>query len=613
MVFDVKSFIKLVSANIVALVIVLGLFSVLSIGLFVSLLMLPSAMQTSVAVIEDDSVLVVNLNINVSDAPPEDTLLSSVDEVVSGGRVGRVYLLELLDAIDQATQDDRIAALYLQGSFIAENYGSGYAALRELRGAIEAFKASGKPVYAYAVAPSLKDYYLLSTADQLYLNPFGLLTFNGMASEMIFFGQALERYGIGVQTTRAGKYKSAVEMFTQDKMSEESRYQIQELLNDLWHGIKADVAASRALEIDGLKELADVGFFTAEEAQSQGLVDSVAYLDEVITAIQDKHTSDEEGRTFRQVSLGHYIELMGLSKRSSVFASEQLIAVVYAEGDIVDGKGDVGQIGGDQLARQIRALRKNEKVKGLVLRVNSPGGSAVAAELIQREVREFNKVKPVVVSMGTLAASGGYWISAYSKKIYAEPSTITGSIGVFGILFNIGDIANRWGLSFDGAKTSEFSDIYTFSRPKNEAEMDIIQSFTDIIYDEFLRKVAEGRELTLEQVQTIAQGRVWTGADALEIGLVDELGGLQDAIEHVVELAGVGSDWELKQVPEKQDWVTQFETLLEQGGDVSAASRGQPDVVSQVVRAMQQELSLLKSFNDPKGVYARLPFELMLQ
>lgn len=608
-----KSFIKLVSANVVALFIALGVLGVLGFIFTAMLLALPTAVSTQATIIEEDSVLVVNLSVNISDAPPEDTLLSSVNDVMSGSGVGQLYLLELIDAIDQAGEDDRIAALFLHGSFVSQNYGSGYAALNELRRALETFKKSGKPVYGYVVSPSLKDYYVLSVANRLYLNPFGLLTFNGMASQMVFLGQALERYGVGVQATKAGKYKSAVEMFTQEKMSDANRYQVEELLKNLWGTLLHDVAAGRALEVDTLEALAnEPGFFTAEDAQTHGLVDAVAYLDEVITALQDAHGSDADGNTFKQVSLTQYIQTIGLSKRNG-FESDQQIAVVYAEGDIVNGEGLGGQIGGDQLARQIRALRKDDTVKGMVLRVNSPGGSAVAAEVIQREIREFNAVKPVVVSMGSFAASGGYWIAANSEKIYAEPSTITGSIGVFGILFNIGDIANRWGLTFDGAKTSEFSDIYTYARPKTEAEMTIIQQFTDLIYDEFLHKVAAGRDLPLEQVEAIAQGRVWTGVDALNVGLVDELGGLLDAIEHVVELAAVGSDWKLKQVPEKQDWVTQLESLLEQHGNVRAAAPQQQDIVSQVVHAVQQELATLRAYNDPKGVYARMPFELILR
>jgi len=605
-----KSFFKLVSANIVALIIAFG---VLMAGAFAFLVFISVATQQKGLTVAENSLLIVPLDVNLADSPAENSLQHLVEEAVSGQSVEQVYLLELIDAIDQAGQDDRIAGLYLHGSFISENYGSGYAVLKELRRALEGFKATGKPVYGYTVSPSLRDYYVLSAADHLYLNPFGLLPFNGMASEMLFFGQALERYGVGIQTTRAGKYKSAVEIFTRENMSDANRYQIQELLDDLWAAIKTDVAASRGIPLETLTALSEEqAFFKAEDAQTNRLVDEVAYLDEVITALQEKHGKDLTAKSFKQVRLRSYINNIGLHKRS-VFQSNRKIAVVYAEGDIVDGEGDLGQVGGDTLARRIRALRKDDTVKAMVLRVNSPGGSAVASELIQREVRKFKQAKPVVVSMGSLAASGGYWISTYADKIYAEPSTITGSIGVFGILFNVGEIANRWGLTFDGVKTAEYSDIYTISRPKDKAEMDVIQSFTDHIYDAFLQKVAEGRGLSLEQVNAIAQGRVWTGMDAIEVGLVDEMGGLEDAIAHAVELAGLGSDWGLQQVPEKQDLATQIESMFEHSAGNSRVSGRQSDVVEQAMRTLQRELNTLRSFNDPKGVYARLPFELILR
>ena len=606
-----KSIFKQVIANLITLGIVFGLMGA---ALFSFLIVISLSAQPQTQSIKNNSVLVIDLDLNISDAPPEDSFSVLIDEAM-GRKTKQTYLLELTDAIDQAREDARIGAIYLQGSLISQNYGSGYAALKELRRSLKAFVDSGKPIYAYAVSPSLRDYYVMSAADTIFLNPMGLLTFNGMATETVFFGNAFEQYGIGVQTTKAGKFKSAVETFTNNQMSEESRYQTDALLAGLWTVIKNDISESREIEIEQLEKFAnEPGFFTTDQAIDLGLADTAAYLDEVITAIQDKHGSDKNEKSFQQVSLQTYIQTIGIEHRNLYHVSENQIAIVYAEGHIVDGEGEFHQVGGDRLARRIRALRKDVNVKGMVLRVNSPGGSAVAAEIIQREVREFQKEKPLVVSMGSLAASGGYWIAVDSDKIYAEPSTITGSIGVFGMLFNVESIANNWGITFDGSKTSKYSDIFTISRPKTAAEMAIIQSFTDQIYKTFLEKVANGRGLELDTVKSVAEGRVWAGSDAAKIGLVDEMGGLWDAVEHVAELAELNDgDWKLKQVPEKKDLAKQIESLLAGNQNTDAFHTQNRDVVESTLETVHHQLSILKSMNDPKGVYARMPFDLQLK
>lgn len=558
-----------------------------------------------------DSVLVVDLWMNITDSPPIRGMDSLLDEAVWGPSTPRLYLLEVVDGIKRAATDSRIKALFIHGSLLPENYGSGLAALREVRGAIETFKASGKPVIAYTTDPTLRDYYLMSAADTVIMNPFGVLGLNGLATEGMFFGQAFEKYGIGVQTTRVGKYKSAVEMFTRESMSEADREQITALLDSIWDSLLSEIAESRGVDLKELIAQSDrEGFFTSAEAVQLGLAERVAYFDEVIDELQTVGSYDDFLDSFRQVALADYIKAHGFRQAQGFFSSSNAIAVVYAEGDIVDGEGFPNQVGGERLARELRMLRDDPEVAAVVLRVNSPGGSALAAEVIQREIVMTQKSKPVIVSMGSLAASGGYWISASAERIYAEPTTITGSIGVFGLLFNFKQLANDHGITFDGVKTSTFADLYTISREKTPEEMALIQEFTDFIYDQFLQKVAKGRSLPIEGVAEIAQGRVWTGQQAMKIGLVDEIGGLEDAIEFAASSAGAGDNWTIRQIPEKKNFSEALQELLARPNGTPPVIQQRPSLMGQITRSLQSELSSLKAYNDPKGIYARLPFKL---
>ncbi|QYY36258.1 signal peptide peptidase SppA [Ruficoccus sp. ZRK36] len=605
-----KAFLKMVAANLTALSIALGVC--IMGGFFLMILFALVSANQPKPTVKDEAVLVVDLWMNISDAPPEASLGAAVNQVIYGPEVPRLSVLEVVDGIERAAQDDRIEALFLYGSLIPDNYGSGLAALREVREAIEHFKATGKPVYAYAIDPTMRDYYLMASADEVVLNPFGLLSINGLASEMMYFGQAFEKYGIGVQTTRVGKYKSAVEMFTGSQMSEPDKLQVTELLNDIWGQILADVASGRELDVQQLRALSnEQGFFTGQMALEAGLVDRVAYLDEVIDTLVDEVGYDEQAESFRQVALADYVKLAGFGPEHRYGGNQ--IAVVYAEGDIVDGEGFKNQVGGDRLARDLRNLCDDPDVAAIVLRVNSPGGSALASEVIQREMREARDKKPVIVSMGSLAASGGYWISAYSDRIFAEPTTITGSIGVFGLFFNVEDIAAEHGITFDGVKTSTYADLFTISRPKSEEEMALVQQYTDFLYDAFINKVAEGRDLSPEQVQRIAQGRVWSGEDALEIGLVDEIGGLGDAIRYAADEAGVADYYTVTQIPERMNFPQALERAMQGGGQQPPVAKTSADLLSQLEARLKAELGMVRSFNDPKGIYARLPFSLEIR
>lgn len=556
--------------------------------------------------IESNSVLVFDLNTTIQDAPS----VAGFEQIVQGalGESESVtYLLKVVDAIERAKDDADISALLLYGNLQGQGYGSGLAAISEVREAIAEFKTSGKTVYAYLVDPSQKDYYLASVADEVWLNPFGLISLNGLATDAPFLGSALKKYGIGVQTTRVGAYKSAVEMFTRDGMSDADRQQKMDLLNDLWSGLLDEMSASRGIDREALVQLTvEEAFFSPERAQVVQLVDQLGYLDGLIDELVELYGSDASGESFRQVALADYAGARGFEWVAASHEGER-IAVVYAEGDIVDGDDSIDYVGGDWLAHELRRLRNDPEVKAVVLRVNSPGGSAVASEIIQRETRLLAEKKPLVVSMGSYAASGGYWIAAYADRIFAQPYTITGSIGVFGLVFNIEGMADDFAVHFDGVKTAPFADIYTMSRPRTEAEMAMIQQFTDEIYDAFVARVAEGRSVDEAHVREIAQGRVWSGARADQLQLIDTIGGLRAAIDEAMELAGQG-DLAIEQVPRVTTFAEELTLMLEESGGNPVARM--PRAVSGLSVQLERLSVQLNGLNDPRGVYARLPFGL---
>jgi len=621
-----RFFLKSVAANLVAIFItffVLAMVGVVGMVIFVKVAASAGHHENTT---HAKSILVFDMDVAITDAPEHGGPgLSLGLGGLSGSGTPRLTVYEVVNALDQAAKDDKIAALYLSGSLDTDNAASGYAALREVRQAIERFKASGKKVYAYLDEPTVKDYYLASAANTISLNPFGTLSINGLAAESFYLRDALAKYGVGVQVTRVGKYKSYVEMFTENHMSDADREQLTLLLGGIWDNVAGDLATSRKLDVVAVKKLAnEPGVFLAKDALKNKLVDNLAYLDEIIGTLEDVGAYDEDNDTFYQVALSTYADRME-SKRilatKSAFKSGDQIAVVYAEGEIVDGGGGADNIGGDDLSSTLREIRGDKDVKAVVLRVNSPGGSVLASEVIQREIRRLrDEKKPVVVSMGTYAASGGYWISTYSDYIFAEPTTVTGSIGVFGLKFNIKDIANEHGVAFDGVKTAPFADLDTMTRPWNPDEQKLAQTLVDNIYDSFIGKVAEGRKLPADKVNEIAQGRVWTGADAKNLGLVDALGGLGDAIKKAEELGKLkGKPWHIEEYPEKQ---SPLETVLQ-----ALAQNGQPppvsrlglnlnatvtghDPVSTSVRELQTQWNFIRTFNDPRGMYVRLPYLL---
>jgi protease-4 len=601
-----KNFLSSMLGALAALMIFTGAAA----AFFLVLIVAISALGEKPVLVEDGSYLVVDLSTNITDAPP------LVDfGAFMGRKMETLQLRAATNALKAAAGDDRIQGVLIVGSLQPAGYGSGFAALQEFRTALNDFKAANKPVKAYLTYAMTRDFYLAATADEVVLDPYGAVILPGLASEPMFLAGTFEKYGIGVQVTRVGKYKSAVEPFTRQDLSPENREQLQKLLGDLWGTLRTDIAASRGLEEGALQALVDAeGMMRADVAKASGLVDRVAYRDELIAELKEETASTTE-ETFKQIDLATYAKIAGAGSAAGQKSSKVSkgrrgqIAVIYAEGEIVDGEGEPGQVGGLNFSRELRRLRQDKDIKAIVLRVNSPGGSASASEAIQREMRLAAQEKPVVVSMGSYAASGGYWISAYSDRIFAEASTITGSIGVFGVLFDIKKLANDFGVTFDSVKTGQFADTFTISRPKSPAEMAMIQRAVDWIYGEFVGKVAEARKLDPRFVEEIAQGRVWSGTEAKVLGLLDELGGLQDALNYAAAKAKLGENYRVVEFPRKKELAEVITELLNGFQQVRTGS----SVAGQVLDRIETELNSLRTFNDPQGIYARMPLELNLQ
>jgi len=608
-----KNFFTSMLGALVALLIFAGGAFVLVIG-FVGAIAAMGGGEKAAPELERGAYVVFDLSTNITDAPPPidfGSLGVAQDE--------HLQLRTVTRALRAAAKDERIAGVFITGGLRPASYGSGYAALSEVRAGIAAVKAAGKPVMAYLTTATTKDYYLASAASEVAIDPYGVIMMSGLASEPMFYAGAFEKYGVGVQVTRVGKYKSAVEPFTRTSMSAENRDQIQKLLNDIWDGLLADIAPSRGTTAAQLQAIVDrEGFIRPEQAKDGQLVDRIAYRDEVYDELKAKTGRAGSKQPFKQIGLADYARLSkdiadvpAKALEAAVSgAGKGRVAVVYAEGEIVDGEGDADEVGGTRFSRELRKLRLDDGVKAVVLRVNSPGGSASASETIQREIRLMKKVKPVVVSMGSYAASGGYWIAAYGDRIFAEPTTITGSIGVFGVQFNVKKLSGDFGLTFDTVKTGKFADVISITRPKSEEELAVFQRMVDWIYGEFIGKVAEARKIKREVVEEIAQGRVWSGVEAKNLELVDELGGLDAAIAYAVAQAKLGPNYRIVEYPHPKELFEVVHELIEK---IAPHNVRTPGLAVKLAERIEREVSVLRTFNDPQGVYARLPLNLSLR
>lgn len=503
-------------------------------------------------------------------------------------------LFNIIDAISYAMDDDNIKGISIDNNFIS----AGVSQTKALRGALLKFKESGKFIVAYGDMYSQKDYYLSSVADTIYLNPAGALEFKGLQTERLYYKDFQEKTGLKMEVIRLGKYKSAVEPFLSNEMSANNREQISVYLSSLWNTMKEEISEARKIPENRLDVIADSLLARNPElAKSSLLVDKIGYHDEYINGMKQA-LGVEMSDDLNTVSIANYAEYVA-DKTSSY--SKNRIAVIYAEGDIIYGEGDLGKVGQGSINKSLRKARNDDKIKAIVLRINSPGGSALASELIWREIELTKKEKPVIVSMGDLAASGGYYIAANANKIFAEPTTITGSIGVFGLLPNGEQMANNIGINAEQVVTNKNAVTYSFFEPLNDAQRGFIKEGVLGVYDLFTKRVAEGRNLTREQVEAIAQGRVWTGADALNIGLVDALGGLDSALSHAADLVQI-DDYTIKEFPVFE---RNLEKMLQDFGLVTSKEN--------ILRAEFGEenykiIKQVKAMTDRKGIQLLFPF-----
>ncbi len=609
-----RDFFKVAAASAVGTMV--GLFSLLlllGIGAFglVGVLLSSGSSEPEVE-LEDKSVLVFDLSTDIVDGVPSSGALFDVY-----GQPPSVSVYGALAAIKAAAEDDKISGIYLKGS-----PNEGLATLKEVRAALSEFKESGKPIWAYNTGFDESGYYVASVADNLVLAPVGLMEVNGFRAETQFLGNALDKYGVGVQVLRVGKYKSAVEPFTQSQSSPAAKQQTEALIGDLWTDFLQTVSSDRDITAEQLQTLADEGgLIESADALSVGLVDQLGFYDDVLAGLKEltgteteeikaDDFTDEDEDVFPQVGLAEYA-LITRMESDRANRGDDAIAIVYAEGGIVMGEdSQPGSITSEGLSSTLRKMRRDEDTKAVVLRVNSPGGSAVASEMIAHEVQLLAEEKPVIISMGDYAASGGYMIAAPGAKILASPTTITGSIGVFGLLLNFQEIANENGITWDVVKTAKFADMQTTARPQTEAELKIQQDYVDTLYDRFMSIVATGRDISKTRVSQVAQGRVWSGEDAIKANLVDELGGLEDAIALAAETAEI-EDYTVSEFPRLPSFEEQ---LLDSIFGVEAAAGfvtrlpWNKDPLTDQLLKLREEFTLLESLNDPNNTYMRLPF-----
>ncbi len=511
----------------------------------------------------------------------------------------KVGLSDIINAIESAKTDGDIKGI----SILNDESELGIAQRKALRDALEDFKKSGKFVMAYANSYSQKEYYLNSVANTIYLNPVGDLDFKGLSAEIMFFKDFQDKTGVKMEVIRHGKYKSAVEPFLDNKMSDANREQISALLSSVWNSVTADISKSRNISVAKLNEIAN-GLLarTPEMAKKEKLVDIVAYEDVYHDAIR-KALKVEKDKEYNKISILDYTRK--LLTTSTDFDTKDKIAIIYAQGEIMSGEGDINTIGEGSMRRSIIEARKDKDIKAIVLRINSPGGNALTSDLIWREIELTKKVKPVVVSMGNYAASGGYYIACNANTIFAENNTITGSIGVFGILPNFTQLATKIGLHSEQVKTHENSAEYSPFLPLDEKFKAVTQEGVENIYKTFVSHVAQGRKMTITQVDSIAQGRVWSGSEAVKIGLVDKIGGMDEALKEAAKLAKI-KDYSTQNFPEFEKDIND---ILEHFPFAkSKESFIKEELGEETYRIMEQ----IKRMQAQKGVQAMMPYEIKI-
>jgi protease-4 len=597
-----KQFLKFMLASIV------GTFVTLFLLFFILIVVIGGAISSAmgdfdpskkVTKVKDNTVLHIELDQPIVDRGPEDQFTFEFGGFNSSSAIG---LNQILDNIEKAKDDEKITGIFLDLSVIM----GGMATVDEIRDALIDFKESGKWIVSYSEMYTQKAYYLASVSDEIYAYPEGVVDFRGLSTNLSFLKGMLEKLEIEPQIIRGSnnKFKSAVEPLIMDEMSQANRLQTMKWMGSIWDNMLAEISDSRNLTPENLNGLAnDFAIQEPSDAVEAGLITGTKYYDEILEILRTKtETAQDEEINF--VKLSKYLKAPKPNTSETFVPSykKNKIAVIYASGSIAGGNAVDESIGSEAFAKAVRDARLDTTVKAIVLRVNSPGGSALASDVIWRETVLAKAEKPIVVSMGDVAASGGYYISTAANEIFATPNTITGSIGVFGVIPNMqGFFNNKIGMTFDGVKTTKYADFAEVTRPLTADEFSIIQQSVDRIYDDFITKVGEGRNLSKQTVDSIGQGRVWSGSDAMEIGLIDSFGGLEDAIDRAAELAEV-DDFITKDYPERKD---PFQKLIE---DLNA--QVSYSILTEIVGLDQQmirEFQKVKAIREMKGIQAAMP------
>lgn len=510
-------------------------------------------------------------------------------------------LNDILAALKAAADDDKIVGVYLKGGIPM----TGNATLQEIRTALREFRESGKFVYSYSEIMTQKGLYVCTEADSIFMNPEGFFEWSGLSASVTYFKEGLDKLGVEPVVFRAtgNKYKSAVEPFLRQDMSEENRNQLTDLLGSVWGDYLNDISISRKMDVEKLNMLADSMALTSPKTAAEaGLIDATLYEDQVLEMIL-KHTDKSDIKDIPFISIGSYASTTSLGEGGY---SDDKIAVVIAQGDIVSGRGSEYQIGSERIAEAIRKARKNDKVKAIVLRINSPGGSALASEVIWREVDLARSVKPVVASMGNVAASGGYYIACFADTIVAQPTTITGSIGAFGLFFTAEELLNdKLGINIETVTTNKYADLGTVDRKLTPAEHRMLVRQIDQVYATFKQRVAQGRKLSESYVDSIGGGHVYSGRDAMKLGLVDMMGGLETAIDVARDLAGIEGEYRIVEYPELEDPITRL--LRQLSGDYETS------LIKQKLGPYSKYLEMAEQAKNLQGIQTHLGYSITIE
>lgn len=583
------SFIKSVLSTFVGLIV----FSLVGILFLAALIGGIAAMGDQEAPeVQENSVLFINMHGQIKERVAEDPF----QEIFGDSNDKMIPLLNTIEAIRQAKDDDKIKGIYMKHGYIS----GGSASIHEIRSAIEDFKSSGKFVYSYAEYLSEANYYLASVADEIYLNPIGSVEFNGLNANVTFMKGLFDKLDIDFQIFRVGTYKSAVEPFLRKDLSEASKEQLTAIINSIYDNYLTAISESRDLGVDKLKEISDGMLIRKpEDALDLGLITKIGYSNEVQDDLKAKiEIEASDDINFYKVS--DYVTKVGKDYSSNK------VAVIVAEGQIVSGEGDGETVGSDKFVKAIREARESSRVKAVVIRINSPGGSMIASDVMWNEIMLTKAEKPVIASMSSVAASGGYYMAMPCDTIIAQPMTVTGSIGIFGMIPNMGKfLENKLGITNDGVSTGQFSDLYRVSSALNDQEKDIIQTSVERGYETFTSKAAKGRDMDIEALKAVASGRVWTGEQAKERGLVDILGSYDDAVQLAAELGGVEDDYAVTYYPQLK---SKFEEIME-----GFAQGAEARILHHQYGEFAEYVDMIKNLKNYEGVQARMPYDLEIK